>query len=140
MNFERTYKVLCQLGIPEDRYYLNGQFGSTSDDERLALTARRGKYTIEYEVYFRERDEIRSIRTFTDETEASDYLITELFDEFLQERISASNIAGTTGNERLYITGLMILFDQLKKTNKPRATQLLKALGFDKKSIEKIVK
>mgnify|MGYP001796407599 FL=1 len=140
MNFERTYKELCQLGIPKESYYLNGLFGSTSDNERLALTARRGKYTIEYETYFKERGEKGSMRTFTNQDEASNYFITELFNKLLSERISSTDVSGATGNERLHLTGLIDLFDQLKRTNKTRATQLVVALGFDKSSIEQLLK
>ncbi len=140
MNFERTYQELCQLGIPEERYYLHGLYGSTSDDERLALSAKRGKYTIEFEVYFRERGEKETVRTFTNQDEATYYFVSQLFSDLLTERISSTDISGTTGNEQLYLTGLMDLFDELQRTNKPRATQMLKALGFDKTSIEQLVK
>ena len=140
MNFKRAYKELYKLGIPENKYYLNGLYGSTSDEERLSLIESRGKYTVEYEVYYRERGEKGSARTFTNEDQAIDYFITELFSEFLSARISSKDISGTTGNERLFLTGMSDLFDKLKKTNKSRAAQLLKALGFDKKSIEELVK
>lgn len=139
MNFEQTYKELCQLEIPEDRYYLHGIYGSTSDEDRLALTAKQGEFTIEYEIYFRESGVIGSIRTFTNENQATDYFITMLFNEFLQERIATNNNLGIMGNERLVLTGLMDLFEDLKRTNKPRATQLLKALGFDNESMESIL-
>ena len=48
-------------------------------------------------------------------------------------------IDGMTVNERLYISGLMDIFDQAKKNDKDLAKTILKALKVDIKSIEKIV-
>jgi hypothetical protein len=39
---------------------------------------KRGKYTIEYEVYFGERGEKHSIQNFTDENEACNYVLKKL--------------------------------------------------------------
>jgi hypothetical protein len=49
-------------------------------------------------------------------------------------------IQGMTVNERLYASGLMELFDEIKKTNKEYAQYILKSLKVDKESIEKILK
>ncbi len=47
---------------------------------------------------------------------------------------------GLTGNERLFVTGLITEFDSAKKNdNLKKARQILKALEFDDKSIEKIL-
>ncbi|AUC86659.1 hypothetical protein CW731_05395 [Polaribacter sp. ALD11] len=48
-------------------------------------------------------------------------------------------INGMTVNERLYVSGLMDIFDQAKKNDKDLAKTILKALKVDIKSIEKIV-
>jgi hypothetical protein len=48
-------------------------------------------------------------------------------------------IDGMTVNERLYVSGLMDIFDQAKKNDKDLAKVILKALKVDLKSIEKIV-
>jgi hypothetical protein len=48
-------------------------------------------------------------------------------------------IDGMTVNERLYVSGLMDIFDQAKKNDKDLARTILKALKVDLKSIEKIV-
>jgi hypothetical protein len=48
-------------------------------------------------------------------------------------------IDGMTVNERLYVSGLMDIFDQAKKNDKDLAKTILKALKVDLKSIEKIV-
>ncbi|WP_178989654.1 hypothetical protein [Winogradskyella schleiferi] len=47
-------------------------------------------------------------------------------------------IDGMTVNERLYVSGLMDIFDQAKKNDKDLAKTILKALKVDLKSIEKI--
>lgn len=54
----------------------------------------------------------------------------------------ASGIVGLeamTGNERLYVSGLMDLFDKAKKTDKYLARTILQALKFDELSIGRIV-
>jgi hypothetical protein len=45
-----------------------------------------------------------------------------------------------TGNERLFVSGLMDEFDKALKNDKDKARLILELLGFDKPSIEKIVK
>ncbi|WP_159020990.1 hypothetical protein [Algibacter sp. L3A6] len=49
-------------------------------------------------------------------------------------------IEGMTVNERLYVSGLMDVFDRAKKNDIELAKTILKALKVDLKSIEKIVK
>jgi biofilm protein TabA len=46
---------------------------------------------------------------------------------------------GLTGNERLYVSGLITEFDNAKKNDKGKAIKILSALRFDKESINKIV-
>jgi len=48
-------------------------------------------------------------------------------------------IEGMTVNERLYVSGLIDIFDQAKRNDKDLARTILKALKVDMKSIEKIV-
>lgn len=59
------------MGILEDNYYLHGLYGSTND--KPALIIKRGKYTIQYEVYYKERGTISSLKVFTDEEDACRY-------------------------------------------------------------------
>jgi hypothetical protein len=60
--------------------------------------------------------------------------------ETIYEKASAIiGIDGMTVNERLYVSGLMDIFDQAKKNDKDLAKTILKALKVDLKSIEKIV-
>ena len=54
----------------------------------------------------------------------------------------ASGIIGIevmTVNERLYVSGLMDIFDQARKNDKDLAKRILIALKVDLKSIDKIV-
>jgi hypothetical protein len=48
-------------------------------------------------------------------------------------------IEGMTVNERLFVSGLIDIFDQAKRNDKDLARTILKALKVDMKSIEKIV-
>lgn len=78
MTLQELHIKLKELGVPEDRYYLHGLYGSTSDDDKLALTIRKGIYTVEYETYYKERGEKHSARIFTTEDEACQYLYKRL--------------------------------------------------------------
>lgn len=78
MTLAELYRKLKELGISEDRYYLHGLFGSTDDDNSLSLSIRKGNHTIEYEVYYKENGEKHSIRIFTSEEEACDYIYEKL--------------------------------------------------------------
>jgi hypothetical protein len=78
MNLNELDKKLKDLNISEDNYYLQGLYGSTSDDEKLALIIKKGKYSIEFEVYFKERGEKHSIRLFETETEACKYFLKKM--------------------------------------------------------------
>jgi hypothetical protein len=49
------------------------------------------------------------------------------------------SFSGMSGNERLFVSGLIFEFDQAKLNNKTIAIKILKALKFDSKSIEQIV-
>jgi biofilm protein TabA len=49
------------------------------------------------------------------------------------------SLNGLTGNERLFVTGLIDEFDRAKKHDKLKARQILSALEFDEKSINRIV-
>ncbi|HRP55034.1 hypothetical protein [Agriterribacter sp.] len=78
MTIQELYITLKEFGIPEDKYYLHGLYGSTNDDDKLSLIIRKGVYSVEYEVYFKERGEKHSIRIFTNEDEACQYLYKRL--------------------------------------------------------------
>lgn len=80
MTIQELYIKLKELGVPEDRYYLHGLYGSTNDDDKLSLTIRRDTYSVEYEVYFKERGEKHSTRIFANENEACQYLYKRLKD------------------------------------------------------------
>jgi biofilm protein TabA len=48
------------------------------------------------------------------------------------------SLDGLTGNERLFVTGLIDEFDKAKKNDKSKARLILYTLKFDDKSIERI--
>lgn len=78
MTIEELHTKLIELGIPSNSYYLHGLYGSTDDNEKIALTIKRGKYTIEYETYFKERGQKHSIRTFVNEDKATNWILKKL--------------------------------------------------------------
>lgn len=78
MTVKELYKKLVELEIPENTYYLHGIYGSTNDMNKIALSINRGKYFIEYEVYYKERTEKNPIKIFTNETDACEYILKQL--------------------------------------------------------------
>ncbi len=90
MTIEQLNNKLTELKVPEVKYYLHEQYGSTNDQDKPALTIKRGKYTIEYEVYYKERGEVNSSRTFTTEDEACEYLFKQVVDNWTFEKINKS--------------------------------------------------
>jgi hypothetical protein len=140
MNIEQLYNRLIKAGIPENRFYLHGLFGSTDDNERLALTVyRRGEKTY-YEIYFKERGISSTVNVFSNESEACIFI----YEKLIYER-DFSNIAKVEGlnsmtlNERLLVSGLMDEFDKAKLHNKKRAREILALLNVDKSCIDEIV-
>lgn len=81
MTIEELHNKLVELQIPEERYYLHGLYGSPDDNDKIALTIRKGKYTIEYETYFKERGEKHSSMIFFNEDEACEYVLNRLVKE-----------------------------------------------------------
>ncbi|WP_439584853.1 hypothetical protein [Dyadobacter bucti] len=73
MTVRELYIKLKELEIPEDRYYLHGLYGNTNDQDKLSLIIRKGTYSVEYEVYHKERGNKHSARIFTNEDEACQY-------------------------------------------------------------------
>ena len=75
MTIDELHNKLTDLEILADQYYLHGLYGSTDDNDKVALTMKRGKYMIKYEVYYKERGEKHSIQNFADENEACNYIL-----------------------------------------------------------------
>ena len=104
------------------------------------MTVKKGNYTVEYEIYYKERGEKHSSRTFTNESDACEYLFNKIQEELTLERVqNVVGLGGMTVNERLYATGLMDEFDRTKMKNKIRAAQILRILRVDELSIKKIL-
>jgi len=141
MTINELHNNLNKKGISEDQYFLHGLFGSTDDNDKIALTIRKGKDGVEYVTYYRERGEKHSLRTFTIESEACEYIYKKLIDEQALNSIQKIvGLSGMTVNERLWESGLMDEFDRAKKNDKTRAKEILRWLRVDEPSIEKIVK
>ncbi len=75
MNLAELYENLKKNGIDDSLIYLHGMHGSTDDTEKLAMTIKRGKYSVIWEVYFKERGEKHSIIEFNNESEACEYYL-----------------------------------------------------------------
>ena len=75
MTIKELHLKLQDLKISADNYFLHGLYGSSDDDNRLSMIIKKGKYTIEYEVYIRERGEKHSIIVSTDENKACEYFL-----------------------------------------------------------------
>ena len=140
MTISELHNRLKESGINDDQYFLHGLFGSKDDNDKIALTIRKGQYVIEYETYYKERGEKHSIRIFTTEHEACEYIYRKLIDK--QTFLRIQNIVGLSGmtvNERLWESGLMDEFDRTQKKDKMRAKEILRWLRVDESSIKKIV-
>ena len=59
--------------------------------------------------------------------------------EEIYRKADNTEIKGTTVNERLYLSGLMDVYDNAIKTNKLKAREIFKALKVDEYSINKII-
>jgi hypothetical protein len=141
MTIFELHTKLKNIGIHDDQYFLNGLYGSADDNEKLSLTIKKGKFTVEYETYFKERGEKHSVRTFYSEEEACEYIYKKLISEQTYTRIqNIEGLSGMTVNERLYVSGLMDEFDRAKKKDKTRAKEILRWLRVDEPSIDMIVK
>lgn len=77
MEFEDLHFKLKELGIPETDYYLHGLYGSTDDNDKIALTILKGKHGLEYEVYFKEKGSVHSLKQFSNKNEACLYVYQE---------------------------------------------------------------
>lgn len=78
MTIAELYSKLQKLEVSEDGYYLHGLYGSSNDDNCLTLSIRKGNYTVQYEVYYKEKGEKHSLKIFTTEEEACEYIYERL--------------------------------------------------------------
>jgi hypothetical protein len=138
VNLESLHKRLNELGISENSYFLHGLYGSTNDNEKISLTIRRGKYSIEYVTYFKERGKIHSEVIFTNETDACKYLYKKLVKEWLYWKMKENQeLERMTVNERLHSTGLSEIYDKYKNEDNIIIEQILKLIKVDNNSIKK---
>ena len=69
MTIQELHSKLKEAGISENTYYLHGIYGSLDDNDKIALTIRKGKIAVEYEVYFKEKGKKQSAKIFITEDE-----------------------------------------------------------------------
>lgn len=140
MTIAELHSKLQSEGISPDEYYLHGLYGSTDDNNKPALTIRKGKFGPEYETYYKERGEKHSSQVFFDEGKACEYLYKRIIECSILEKISKiEGLSGMTVNERLHASGLMDEFDKSRKKDKTKARQILRWLMVDEASINKMV-
>ena len=78
MTLAELHNKLKELEISENTYYLHGIYGSLDDNEKIALTIRKGKITVEYEVYYKDKGAKQSIKIFVTEDDACQYIYKKL--------------------------------------------------------------
>jgi len=81
MTIAELHSKLKKIKVSENAYYLHGIYGSLDDNDKIALTIRKGKITMEYEVYYKEKGSKQSIKTFINEDEACQYIYRQLSKE-----------------------------------------------------------
>jgi hypothetical protein len=137
MTLGDLHLALQSKGIDENSYYLHGLFGSTDDSDKLAMTIIVAKYSIRFKIYIKERGEQNSVYEFNDETEACSFFYKKMTGFEYKDPI---NYSGMTVNERLWESGKMDDFDKFLKTDKDKASQILRDLLVDEDTIKKIIK
>ena len=78
MTIAELHSKLKESGISENTYYLHGIYGSTDDNDKIALTIRKGKTAVEYEVYYKEKGQKHSAKIFITEDDACQYIYRQL--------------------------------------------------------------
>ena len=96
MTISELHNQLQLLNIPEDWYYLHGLYGSTDDNDKIALVIKQGGC----DVYFKEHGQKTSERHFDTESEACEYVLKQLKTELIFHKAQrVENIGGMTVNE-----------------------------------------
>jgi hypothetical protein len=72
-KIKSLHEKLLAHHVDEESYHLLGLFGSTSDDLKLSLNIKRGKYAIIFEIYTKDRGEKHILLETTDIDEAREY-------------------------------------------------------------------
>ena len=140
MTIAELHKKLQAIGVHPDNYYLHGLFGSSSDEEKPALSISRGKYFIEYEVYTMSRGQKSSSITFAEESRACDYIFKMIRDEWIYKQIqNIENIKELSIEKRLDASNLKEEFESCKVNNKTRAKQILRLLEVKESEINKLI-
>ena len=81
MTIKDLHVKLQEIGVTEKRYYLHGLYGSTDDNDKLGMLIKKGRYNLEYEVYYRERGDKHSSRIFIIEEDACRYFLHQMIND-----------------------------------------------------------
>lgn len=128
MKLDKLFIELELLGIPRERYYLNGIYGSQTDTNTLSLVKLSNNC---FEIYYKSKNNKETISSFTNEEEACEFLYKKLKQDWIIENIGEINgLAGMTFNERLYASGLEFEYNKSKRENPQRAEQILRLLDL----------
>lgn len=136
MTISQLYEQLKQLEIPDNWYYLHGLYGSTDDNDKIAVIIKQGHC----EVYFKERGQRTTDLRFDTETEACKYVLKKMKTEMIFHKATTTQgLDDMTVNERLFASNLITDFDQAQIDDKRQAKLILRLLRVDEESINKIV-
>jgi hypothetical protein len=72
-RIKSLHEKLLAHNVAENSYHLLGLFGSSDDDLKLSLNIKRGKYTIIFEIYSKDRGEKHTLFETADIDEACEY-------------------------------------------------------------------
>lgn len=137
MTLKELFEKLEEAGVPRDRYYLNGLYGSLSDDSKPAMRMFDGN---KYEVYTNERGDKIVKRIFYSENDVCDYMYQLIKDEWDFERIlMLKDLDEMNVQERLEISGMSKEFEVARIENKNRAKKILKWLKVNEEDIKSLL-
>jgi hypothetical protein len=137
LTISELSEELKQLKIPESWYYLHGLYGSTDDNDKIALLIMQEHC----EVYYKERGNKTTDLHFRTEMEACKYVLKKMKTEMIfHKALTTQGIDGMTVNERLVASRLITDFDKAQIDDKGQAKLILRLLRVDEESINKIVK
>lgn len=137
MKLKELFDKLESSNIPKDKYYINGIYGSTDDENKPAMRLYNGNM---FEIYSKERGEKVIKKIYDEEEDACLYMFKLIRQTWDFERIlSIKNITKLSIEERLKISGMKDEFEVALAEDKRRAKEILKLLRVDQSTIKSII-
>ncbi len=142
MNIHELQMELNKLGIDPMSYYLHGIGEQTNDSDKLAMAIRRGKYSVEYEIYFTERGEKNLIQLYDNEADACNYFLRSMKEKYFHKIIKAKwpQLKDKSIEDKLRISGLREEFEERLATGERSAMHILRYLIADEDEIKRLMK